>query len=304
MNRALSALAARPTLRGLVIAIAVSLETILLIEALRQLSQTTIVASAALLAIAVVASYAGTRFGLLSAAFFILYGAFVYSVDLRPPNFTSDGLFNFVVLTGTAIGLALIVGYLKARADQQKALELAREGGVRQRMVTETSADAIVSIDDQSIIRFANPATEEIFGCPADALIGQSLTTLMPDSFRERHLASVSRYLETGTPSMSWHAVEMTGRRANGDEFPIEVSFAEFTVDGRKTFTGTIRDISTRKELEAQLVEAQRMEAVGRMAGAIAHDFNNILTAVSGYATLLKEELAPNDPAQSDVEGI
>ena len=222
----------------------------------------------------------------------------------QPPNFSSDGLFQFVVLAGTAIGLALIVGYLKARADQKKAIELAREGETRQRMVTETSADAIVSIDDHSIIRFANPATEEIFGCPIESLIGQSLTTLMPDSLRERHLAAVGRYLESGTPAMSWHAVELTGRRATGEEFPIEVSFAEFKIDGRRTFTGTIRDISRRKELESQLVEAQRMEAVGRMAGAIAHDFNNILTAVSGYATLLKDELPPNDPAQSDVAGI
>ena len=78
-------------------------------------------------------------------------------------------------------------------------------------MVTETSADAIVSIDDHSIIRFANPATEEIFGCPIESLIGQSLTTLMPDSMRERHLAAVGRYLESGTPAMSWHAVELTG---------------------------------------------------------------------------------------------
>ena len=121
MNRALAALAARPILRGLVIALAVSLETILLIEALRQLSQGTIVASAAFIAIAVVASFAGMRFGLLSALFFIVYGAFVYAEGLQPPTYTSDGLFKFVVLSGTAIGLALIVGYLKARADQKKA---------------------------------------------------------------------------------------------------------------------------------------------------------------------------------------
>jgi two-component system, cell cycle sensor histidine kinase and response regulator CckA len=304
MNRALAALAARPLLRGLVIALAVSLETILLVEAVRQVWGTPFVDSAALIAVAVVASFAGTRFGLLSAFLFIAYGAFIYADPNQPPNFTNDGLFRLVVLSGTAIGLALIVGYLKARADQKKAIELAREGETRQRMVTETSADAIVSIDEHSIIRFANPATEEIFGCPIESLIGQSLTTLMPDSVRDRHLAAVGRYLESGTPAMSWHAVELTGRRTTGEEFPIEVSFAEFKIDGRRTFTGTIRDISRRKDLESQLVEAQRMEAVGRMAGAIAHDFNNILTAVSGYATLLKDELPPNDPAQSDVAGI
>ena len=259
MNRALAALAARPILRGLIIALAVSLETILLVEAVRQVSGTTFVASAALIAIAVVASFAGTRFGLLSAFLFITYGALIYAEGNRQPNVSSDGLLQFVVLSGTAIGLALIVGYLKARADQKKAIELAREGETRQRMVTETSADAIVSIDDHSIIRFANPATEEIFGFPVDALIGQSLTTLMPDGFRGRHLAAMGRYLESGEPSMSWHAVELTGRRLSGEEFPIEVSFAEFYVDGKRTFTGTIRDISTLKVLEALLVEAQRM---------------------------------------------
>ena len=98
MNRALAALAARPLLRGLVIALAVSLETILLVEAVRQVSGTTFVASAALIAIAVVASFAGTRFGLLSAFLFIVYGAFIYAEGNQPPNFTSDGLFQFVVL--------------------------------------------------------------------------------------------------------------------------------------------------------------------------------------------------------------
>ena len=83
-------------------------------------------------------------------------------------------------------------------------------------MVTETSADAIVSIDDHSIIRFANPATEEIFGCPIESLIGQSLTTLMPDALRERHLAAVERYLETGTPAMSWHAVRRPATAVRG----------------------------------------------------------------------------------------
>ena len=108
-ERALAALAARPILRGLIIALAVSLETILLVEAVRQLSGTTFVASASLIAIAVVASFAGTRFGLLSAFLFIVYGAFIYG-DASAPELTSDGLFQFVVLPGTAVGLALIVG--------------------------------------------------------------------------------------------------------------------------------------------------------------------------------------------------
>ena len=123
MNRALAALAARPILRGLIIALAVSLETILLVEAVRQLSQGR--RSSPLrrcIAIAVVASFAGTRFGLLSAFFFIVYGAFIYAerqpaADLSRATACSSSSCSPELRSG----LALIVGYLKARADQKKA---------------------------------------------------------------------------------------------------------------------------------------------------------------------------------------
>jgi PAS domain S-box-containing protein len=304
MNRVQGVLATRPSRRGLVVAVDLTLATIVLMELLRNALQAPIVASGSLMVVAVVASTSGTRVGLLSAALFSVYGAFVYAEGNQVPNFSPDGAVRLAVLAGTGIAMALLVGILKQRAEQEQAVEVAREGLSRQRMVTETTADAIVTIDENSRIIFANPATARIFGYPPGSLPGTPLTQLMPEDLRPRHLAAFARYLDTNTPTMAWHAIELTGRRADGFEFPVEVSFADFSVDGRRTFTGTIRDISERKQLQAQLVEAQRMEAVGRMAGAIAHDFNNILTAVSGYATLVKDQLPENDPAQEDVEGI
>jgi PAS domain S-box-containing protein len=304
MNGARSLLAVRPSLRGRVVAVDLTLATIVLLELVRRLVQAPILAPGALMVIAVVASTTGARLGLLSAAIFTVYGAYVYADGDLFASYPADGALRLAVLALTGAAMALLVGILKQRAEEQQAADLAREGLSRQRMVTETTADAIVTIDEDSTILFANPATARIFGYPAGTLPGMSLTNLMPEILRPRHVAALRKYLETNMPTMSWHAIELTGRRRDGSEFPVEVSFAEFPIDGRRSFTGTIRDISERKQLEAQLVEAQRMEAVGRMAGAIAHDFNNILTAVSGYATLVKDQLPENDPAQEDVDGI
>ena len=303
MKRARDLIAARPSRLATIVALDLTLATIVLMELIRRIIATPVVASGSLMVIAVVASTGGTMLGLVSTAMFILYGAYSFASE-GIPRFSADELVRLALLVVTGVGMALLVGFLRRRAEQEQALEVARESLNRQRMVTETSADAIVTIDEDSRILFANPATGRIFGLPSTELPGTSLTDLMPDALRERHLGALARYLETGKPTRSWHAIELMGRRPDGTEFPVEVSFAEFPVNGRRTFTGTIRDISGRKRLESQLVESQRMEAVGRMAGAIAHDFNNILTAVSGYATLVKDQLPAGDPAREDVDGI
>jgi signal transduction histidine kinase/CheY-like chemotaxis protein len=91
---------------------------------------------------------------------------------------------------------------------------------------------------------------------------------------------------------MSWTSTELTGCRSDGSEFPIEVSIGENT-SGERYFSWIIRDASERKTLEEQLFQAQKMEAVGQLAGGVAHDFNNMLTAIGGFAELIAD--APDD---------
>jgi hypothetical protein len=149
-----------------------------------------------------------------------------------------------------------------AAANEDLRIEIAHRNNAEEdliskeethRLVVETAPDAVITIDDQSVIRFANPATERVFGYDPSELIGKSLTHLMPKFLRELHEKGFSRYLATGRRHINWQGTELTALRKDGEEFPVEVSFGELTRDGHKVFTGFIRDISERKLAQDKL---------------------------------------------------
>ncbi len=134
---------------------------------------------------------------------------------------------------------------------QRKQEESARRySDERYRVVVETANDAVVSADESGVIQFANPATMRVFGYEPKELIGKPLTVLMPETMRNLHENGFGRYLATGQRHINWRGTEMTGLRKNGQEFPAEVSFGELTTNGRRVFTGFIRDITERKKAE------------------------------------------------------
>lgn len=124
------------------------------------------------------------------------------------------------------------------------------------RVIADTASDAIITIDEESTMLFVNRAAEKIFGYSRAELLGQSLTMLMPDYLRHVHSAALRRYVETDQRHMSWEAVALPGLHKSGREIPLELSFDEFTENGRRFFTGIARDISERRRLERRL-EAQ-----------------------------------------------
>jgi PAS domain S-box-containing protein len=135
----------------------------------------------------------------------------------------------------------------------EKELEELRESEARSRIVVETLADAVVTIDEASVIRFVNPAAERIFGYAPGELIGMHMTALMPDYLRRLHEEGVRRYVETGAKHISWDGVELPGLHKSGREIPLEISFGEFALGGRRYFTGVARDITERRRTDKRL---------------------------------------------------
>src|SRR6267142_1757002 len=187
--------------------------------------------------------------------------------------------------------------------DDRKLEESARRYSEETyRVVVEAASDAIVSIDDGGTIRFANPATERIFGYKSSELIGKSLTVLMPEFLRAGHEKGLKRYLATGQRHMNWQGTELTALRKNGQEFQVEVSFGDLDSGGHRVFTGFIRDISKRKqaedrlrETELELARVSRLTTMGELSASIAHEVNQPLTAVTNNGNACLRLLADHN---------
>jgi PAS domain S-box-containing protein len=130
--------------------------------------------------------------------------------------------------------------------------------------LAESAPDAILVIDEDSVILSANPATERVFGYAPDELVGRQLSVLIPERLRAAHHRGITRYLRSGRRNIPWTGVELPGLHKDGREFPVEVSFGEFIDDtGRRVFSGFMRDISERVR---HLLEIHRANAEAERA--------------------------------------
>src|SRR5919107_292163 len=142
-------------------------------------------------------------------------------------------------------------------AHRQPDEEL-RKSEARYRTVLDTAFDAIVTITPDGVIRWFNRGAERIFGYRAEEVIGQPVTLLMPERYRELCVAGLHRYLRTGEAHVVGGTTELVGLRKDGSEFPIEMSLGETYEDGERLFTGVIRDVTERKRFEEALRESEQ----------------------------------------------
>jgi two-component system, cell cycle sensor histidine kinase and response regulator CckA len=176
-----------------------------------------------------------------------------------------------------------------------------------EQMVTallESASEAILCVDRSGRIALVNPRAEEMFVYTRAELLGARIEMLLPEAKRAVHEHEREAYFEHPRTRPMGIGMELTGRRRDGSEFPIEVSLNTAETPEGVFAMAVVTDISQRKRVQEQLVHAQKMEAVGRLAGGVAHDFNNILTVISGYTRMILEELSPQDPLREYADEI
>src|SRR5215203_2920080 len=132
-----------------------------------------------------------------------------------------------------------------------------RKSEARYRTVLDAAFDAIVTITPDGVVRWFNRGAEHIFGHRAEEVIGQPVTLLMPERYRDLCVAGLHRYLRTGEARVVGGTAELVGLRRDGSEFPIEMSLGETHENGERLFTGVIRDVTERKRTEDALREAR-----------------------------------------------
>ncbi len=151
--------------------------------------------------------------------------------------------------------------------------------------VLDGAKDAIISIDIKGVVQWVNAAGERMFGYDRDEVIGRNVRMLMPPRHAERHDGYIANYLETGVARIIGTGRESEGRRNDGTLFPIELSINEAAVYNDLMFVGFVRDLSERRRIESRIdqLAAQRLTAIGGMAGALAHELNQPLAAMGVY---------------------
>ncbi len=123
-------------------------------------------------------------------------------------------------------------------------------------VLAESSPDPILTIDEASTIVFANDAAERAFGYSVSEMVGHSLHMLIPTDLRERHDVGVAHYVHTGVRRIAWQGLRVPIRTKSGAELPVEISFGEFEWEGRRLFSGFLRDISQQVESERVIAAA------------------------------------------------
>lgn len=169
-----------------------------------------------------------------------------------------------------------------------------RQNGERFRRLLEAAPDAILEVNANGRITLVNAAAEQMFGYARGELIGQSIELLVPSDKRSVHTRYRAGYAENPRVRPMGPGLDLEAQKKDGTLLPVEISLSPNRSHDAETVIAIVRDVSQRNHMETmlrlsqeRLRQAEKLEALGRLAGGVAHEFNNLLSMILGYSELL-----------------
>jgi len=195
-------------------------------------------------------------------------------------------------------GKPAILGTFIDISEQKKHLQTIRKLS----KAIEQSPTAMLITDKSGTVEYVNPAFTQITGYRLEELKGKHARHIKIANFSEELLEDVKATIRSGK---IWQG-ELSGKRKNQQPFWQRITISPLKDNNGKTthFLTNIEDITDRKKLEDELLQKQKMEAIGRLAGGIAHDFNNLLTVINGYSQLILHSMPSDNPLYPKIEQI
>jgi len=225
------------------------------------------------------------RRGLVAASWAVLGIQVGLIAGLELQDQSEATLRDFQLLMFALATTGLMLGAVVS--ERHRLLRALAESESRRTTILNTARDGILTIDDNGQIQSTNPAVERLFAQPSDRLIGLDIDELIDGA--PNQLSLMSRIVSSqSTDGSAW---ELNARRANGQVFPIALSVGRCDLGGAEQYTLVIRDITFRRKTEArvrqhqaELAHVSRVSLAGEMAGALAHELSQPLTAIAAYA--------------------
>jgi PAS domain S-box-containing protein len=177
--------------------------------------------------------------------------------------------------------------------EKKKSEQALRDSEQMARAIIDTALDAFLQLDEKGVICDWSPKAEEMFGWSRGEAIGQRLREIIvPEAILEAHANRMAKFLEDSKNGEPGIRFEMPSRRCDGTEIQTEVSLTTLRRGDGYIINGFIRDVTEKRAAEEQLRQGQKLEAIGQLTGGVAHDFNNMLTVITGTIDILADAVA------------
>ncbi len=198
----------------------------------------------------------------------------------------------------------LYIAFVTDITERQRGIQALQRSEAKARAILENASESIVVVDAAGLIVSVNAKTEQMFHYERAALVGQPLEILLPERLRHRHVGHRTQFMDTPRTRPMGRGLDLTGLRANGEEFPVEISLSYIETEDGTHALAFVSDITHRLAVERATRQAERLAAVGQLAAGIAHEVNNPVGIISSRIELMLLEAEEHGLPPAVVEDL